>query len=126
VLTLERKNVEKLPDRTIEKISLILFDYDRSDLGAQNREILRQAARRLTTKSTLIVRGYTDALGDENYNQRLSERRADAVRGQLDGLLSGVPTRSEGVGESRLLFDNELPEGRFYCRTVQVLIETIQ
>ena len=126
VLTLERKNVEKLPGRTIEKISLILFDYDRSDLGARNRAILARAADRLTTKSTLIIRGYTDALGDEKYNQRLSERRAEAVRTQLDDLLDGAPMRSEGVGESRLLFDNALPEGRFYCRTVQILIETIE
>ncbi|MCB2205520.1 OmpA family protein [bacterium] len=125
VLTLQKKNVEKLPGRSIEKISLILFDYDRSDLGARNREILRNAADRLTTKSTMIIRGYTDALGDETYNQRLSERRAEAVRAQLDDMLGNAAMRSEGVGESKLLFDNALPEGRFYCRTVQILIETI-
>jgi hypothetical protein len=32
--------------------------------------------------------------------------------------------RHEGVGESTLLYPNDSPEGRFYCRTVQVLIET--
>ncbi|MBR9974056.1 MAG: PD40 domain-containing protein [Bacteroidetes bacterium] len=125
-LTLDRKNVEQLPDRTLEKISLILFDFDSFDIGVRNTEMLKRAARRLESTSTMIVRGYTDALGDDVYNQRLSERRAEAVRTQLQRLLPNAPTRSEGVGESTLLFDNALPEGRFYCRTVQILIETIK
>ena len=125
-LTLDRKNVEQLPDRTLEKISLILFDFDSFDLGARNTAMLERAAGRLEPSSTMIVRGYTDALGDDNYNLGLSQRRADAVRTQLQRLLPDAPTRSEGVGESTLLFDNALPEGRFYCRTVQILIETIK
>lgn len=125
-ITLEQKNVEQLPDRTLEKISLILFDFDRSDLGPRNRYILERASERLTTKSTLIVRGYTDALGEKRYNQRLSEKRARSVRKQLEHYLPSGSIRSEGVGESDLLFDNALPEGRFYCRTVLILIETIK
>jgi len=126
VLTLERKNVEQLPDRTLERISLILFDYDRAKLGGVNRHILRGAAERLSSRSTFIVRGYTDEIGDEEYNQELSERRAEAVHDLLKDLMPGAAIRSEGVGESQLLFDNALPEGRFYCRTVQILVETIK
>ncbi|MBN1448189.1 MAG: PD40 domain-containing protein [Bacteroidetes bacterium] len=126
VLTLERKNVEQLPDRTLEKISLILFDYDRSDLGGVNRYILRSAAERLSPRSTFIVRGYTDAMGEADYNQKLSERRAASVHDLLREFLPNAAIRSEGVGESQLLFDNTLPEGRFYCRTVQILVETIK
>lgn len=126
VLTLEKKNVEKLPGRTLEKISLILFDFDRFDLGERNTSILVQAAKRLRTQSTMIIRGYTDAMGEDDYNLGLSERRASAVREQLQREMPAGAIRSEGVGESILLFDNALPEGRFYCRTVQILIETIE
>lgn len=126
VLTLERKNVEKLPGRTLEKISLILFDFDRFELGRRNTAILEQASKRLNAQSTMIIRGYTDAMGDDNYNLRLSERRASAVREELQRKMPAGAVRSEGVGEADLLFDNTLPEGRFYCRTVQILIETIE
>lgn len=127
LLTLEKKNLEQLPDRTLEKISLILFHFDSFDLGERNASILERASERLrTNSSTMIVRGYTDAMGDDAYNLGLSEKRAEAVRVQLQRALPDAPVRSEGVGEATLLFDNVLPEGRFYCRTVQILIETIK
>ena len=65
-------------------------------------------------------------MGESDYNRKLSARRADAVRKRLTSAMPLTAIRSEGVGESRLLFDNALPEGRFYCRTVQILIETIK
>ncbi|MBR9977295.1 MAG: PD40 domain-containing protein [Bacteroidetes bacterium] len=126
LLTLDRQKVERLPGRTIEKISLILFDFDRADLGERNREILRNAAGRLHSQATMVIRGHTDAMGETAYNLRLSERRALAVKNELQGIVPEAATRAEGVGESVFLFDNTFPEGRFYCRTVQILIETIE
>ena len=64
--------------------------------------------------------GYTDRLGEEQHNQELSAQRALSTARAL-----GVPTSSaSGAGESQLLFDNNLPEGRFYSRTVNVTIKT--
>ncbi len=126
LITLERKQLEQLPDRTIEKISLILFDFDRSDLSEQNQQLLDHAATRLTERSTVLIRGYTDRLGEDAYNLALSQKRSVGVREAMLRRLPGQPLRSEGVGESSLLFDNDLPEGRFYCRTVQILVETIK
>ncbi|MFW5702255.1 MAG: OmpA family protein, partial [Bacteroidota bacterium] len=66
------------------------------------------------------IYGYTDRIGEEDVNKRISERRAQAVARRLR-----IPdAKVEGLGESDLLFDNELPEGRFYCRTVRIIIET--
>jgi outer membrane protein OmpA-like peptidoglycan-associated protein len=65
-------------------------------------------------------------MGEADYNQKLSERRAASVHDLLREFLPNAAIRSEGVGESQLLFDNTLPEGRFYCRTVQILVETIK
>jgi OmpA-OmpF porin, OOP family len=126
LVSLERKQLEQLPDRTIEKISLILFDFDRADVGEQNLQLLDQAASRLTEKSTVVIRGHTDRLGSDDYNLALSKRRAASVRDVLSRRLPATPMRSEGVGKANLLFDNDLPEGRFYCRTVQILVETIK
>ena len=126
MVTLERKQIEQLPDRTIERISLILFDFDRADIGTRNEQMLLATAPRLTEKSTILVRGYTDAIGNEEYNRALSQRRAAAVKEKLQTLVPGRSIRSEGLGESVLLFDNTYPEGRFYCRTVQILVETIK
>jgi outer membrane protein OmpA-like peptidoglycan-associated protein len=126
LVTLERKQLEQLPDRTIEKISLILFDFDRSDLGSQNLQLLDLAAERLTERSSVLIRGYTDRMGADDYNLALSQRRSSAVRDALSPRLQGRSIRAEGVGETSLLYDNDLPEGRFYCRTVQILVETIK
>ena len=123
-ITLEKKNIEKLPDRTIEKVSLILFDFDRTEIGERNRSILENAARKIQPQSKVILRGYTDASGEESYNLRLSEKRAESSSKALSENMRFINLRSEGVGEAVLLYPNDTPEGRFYCRTVQILIET--
>jgi outer membrane protein OmpA-like peptidoglycan-associated protein len=59
-------------------------------------------------------------MGDEDINKVISERRAKSVANRLrlrDAII-------KGVGEENLLYNNRLPEGRFYCRTVQITVET--
>lgn len=126
MITLEKKRAEDLPDRVREKISLILFDFDRALLSERNARLLDAAAGRMSAHSSVLVRGYTDALGDAAYNQGLSERRAASVRDALVPRAPSAALRSEGLGESQLLYDNSLPEGRFYCRTVQILVDTVK
>jgi outer membrane protein OmpA-like peptidoglycan-associated protein len=66
------------------------------------------------------VTGYSDRIGDAAHNRELSARRADEVLRALD-----IPRGySAGLGEDRRLFDNELPEGRTYSRTVLIRVET--
>ncbi len=125
ILTLERKQKEKLRDLVVEKLSLILFDFDKADLSERNLSLLRSAASRITPTSSVIIRGSTDALGSEEYNDELSLRRAEAVRNAFIAWRVPAPLRTEGWGERELLFPVDLPEGRFYCRTVVVLIEGI-
>jgi outer membrane protein OmpA-like peptidoglycan-associated protein len=75
---------------------------------------------RSNDKSQIYVRGYTDAMGDDDVNKRLSQRRAKSVADRLK-LKNAIV---EGIGEDLLLYSNDTPEGRFYCRTVQIIIET--
>ena len=85
---------------------LVFFDWDRADLTARAREIIAEAAensRRVQT-TRIEVAGHADRSGSPQYNQRLSQRRADAVAAEL---VSRGIARSEIVvtafGESRPL-----------------------
>ncbi len=72
------------------------------------------------------IRGHTDDVGEEGYNQQLSEARAKAV---YDYLLSrGIETsrlRYKGFGESKPISDNSIPEGRKQNRRTEFLITQI-
>ncbi len=119
-MTIEKKILEQIADKEIDKFSLILFAYDKSDLGIENQKIADFAKRRIQKNSTVNIVGYTDRSGDDKHNIDLSQRRANSTAKAL-----GVdPKLAKGMGELKLLYDNELPEGRFYCRTVNIEIVT--
>lgn len=119
-LTIDKKRLERIADKEFEYYSLILFDYGKSDLGKENRSVLDFVKSRVSEKSTVTITGYTDNIGDDETNLKLSEARAKSAAKRLN-----LPNAKVfGVGESELLYDNTLPEGRFYCRTVKITIET--
>ncbi|MBO1073184.1 OmpA family protein [Roseomonas marmotae] len=64
---------------------LVFFDWDRADLTARARQIIAEAAQAASrVQATRIeVSGHTDSSGSPQYNQRLSQRRADAVAAEL-------------------------------------------
>lgn len=126
----EQKKVDILKgakDSTLERYSLILFPFDRSDAGPINERIMREYVyNRVLPTSLVEVVGHTDVVGLYEHNQRLSERRATTVYNgimqQTKGKVGSIMKR--GVGEDEPLYNNSLPEGRFYNRTVQVIIKT--
>lgn len=119
-LTVDRKRLERIEDKEFEYYSLILFDFGTTNLELQHRNVVDLVKSRISQKAKVYIYGYSDKLGDEEINQRISTRRARAVARRLN--IPGAVV--EGKGESELLYDNDLPEGRFYCRTVQIIIET--
>ncbi len=117
--SLHRKESEQRADKTVDKYSLILFDFDRSDLSSQNKSIAEFVKSALTPQATVSIAGTTDQLGDAGYNRKLSLDRARATAAAL-----GVQTVNlSGEGESEM-YPNALPEGRFYNRTVVITVET--
>jgi outer membrane protein OmpA-like peptidoglycan-associated protein len=114
--------------RVQEKYALILFDFDKDTIDAQNREIVNRIVDRIKTLPTASVEivGHTDNIGKEAYNLKLSERRALAVYKLLTaayGENAGERIRHSGVGPNMPLFDNNSPEGRSFNRTVTITLE---
>ena len=119
-ITIDKKRLERKSDMQFEYYSLILFDFGKSTLGKEHKKVLSFVKNRVTDESTVVISGHTDSSGDENINKKISKKRAEAAAQRLR-----IPNaKVEGMGESELLFDNTYPEGRFYCRTVRINIET--
>jgi outer membrane protein OmpA-like peptidoglycan-associated protein len=71
---------------------LVFFDFDRSDITEDARKVITQAAdnvRKAGTTSRITLTGHADRAGAAQYNMRLSQRRADAVKAEL--VRMGVP-----------------------------------
>ncbi len=119
-ITIDRKRLEKRADREYEYYRLILFDYASSSLRNEHRKVLDLIKSRIKPNSNVKIKGYTDRIGKENVNLRIATQRATTVAKYLN--LKDVTV--VGIGESELIYDNNFPEGRFYCRTVTIDIET--
>ncbi|MBR9975052.1 MAG: OmpA family protein, partial [Bacteroidetes bacterium] len=118
-LTVQRKRSERLGDKEIDRYNLILFDFNSPLLGPRNERIADMIRPRIAPSATVTIAGYTDRIGETPVNQTLSEARAQTAAKAL-----GVaPERATGLGETNM-YTNDLPEGRFYCRTVTILVET--
>ena len=72
---------------------------------------------------TIVIEGHTDSQGKDDYNQGLSQRRADSVRAYLieHGIEAGR-LETKGYGESRPLVSNETEEGRIQNRRVELKV----
>jgi outer membrane protein OmpA-like peptidoglycan-associated protein len=119
-VSLKDKKSSNENDKEIDIYNLILFDYDKQSLNPENMQVVKYINSNLKNNSVVRVEGYTDRVGDENYNLELSKGRAKGVAKNL----KASSVTDEGFGKSSLLYDNSLPEGRFYCRTVRVIVET--
>jgi OOP family OmpA-OmpF porin len=101
------------------------FDFDKSTIKPEGRQILDQVASQVNTLNleTLIATGHTDSIGTEQYNQGLSERRANSVKSYL--IDKGVPADriyAEGKGETQPVATNKTREGRAQNRRVEIEI----
>jgi len=109
----------------IVSMSDILFETGQYKLKAGAREALAKIAGVLLTYPglTLEVDGFTDNVGAEETNQRLSEKRAEAVRDFL--VQQGVPGNSitaQGLGEASPVAANDTPVGRQLNRRVELVL----
>ena len=99
------------------------FDFDKSDIRPGDAVILDEVADQLKASpaTTVYVDGYCDAIGSEEYNVSLSQRRSASVVSYLAG--KGVPASGmipRGFGKTNFVATNDTPEGRAQNRRVEI------
>jgi OOP family OmpA-OmpF porin len=107
------------------------FDFDKATLKPAGKEALNDLADKIRGRgaevNSIEVVGNTDSIGTEEYNQGLSERRAQAVvdfmiqEGVNPSLIS-----AKGLGETNPIASNATAEGRAQNRRVEVTVEAVE
>jgi OOP family OmpA-OmpF porin len=101
------------------------FDFDKATLRPEAIAILNDAAALLKTTDRVVVEvaGHTDSQGSEDYNQGLSERRANAVKDYLTGQgITASRLSARGYGENQPVASNDTEEGRQDNRRVELIV----
>jgi outer membrane protein OmpA-like peptidoglycan-associated protein/opacity protein-like surface antigen len=101
------------------------FDFDKYNIRPDAVPILEQACSILKQESSIdvIAKGFTDSIGSDAYNLRLSERRANAVRDWL--IKCGISAKrltAKGFGEADPVASNATAEGRAQNRRTELVV----
>ena len=98
------------------------FDFDSAELKPGMEAALTDLADKIKASAgheTLTIVGHTDSIGSEEYNQGLSERRAQSAAAFLEA--QGIDNIStSGMGETQPIADNGTKEGRAMNRRIEV------
>ncbi|MGE4441778.1 MAG: OmpA family protein [Desulfomicrobium sp.] len=106
------------------------FDFDKSDIKPQYHQELADFAAYMKQQQSFTVveiAGHTDSKGADDYNQKLSERRAKAVRDYLvtNFGLDGSLFSAVGYGESKPVASNDTEEGRAENRRMEAELKGV-
>jgi len=115
-IDVDKEEIEKLKD-TEEKITKLLadnpiyFKMNSATIKDESREELNriiEALKKISTKTVVIIKGYTDAVGEASINKKLSQKRADSIMFYLKkGGLESLNMRAIGYGEEQpIVVDN--------------------
>jgi len=101
----------------------LLFDFNRSAMQAASDPLLQQIHSLLTkdTRLQLVIQGHTDDVGNDAYNQKLSEARAHAVVTWLrQHGIAATRLSAKGYGRTKPVADNHTDVGRAKNRRVEI------
>ena len=124
---------QELAARVVDRLTIhVNFDFDKSNVKKADDTELQKAIDfvRKYPGAKVELAGYTDGIGTEQYNQKLSERRAEAVKQYLinEGAVDKAKITARGYGKSNPVAPNKTkngkdnPEGRAENRRVEILI----
>jgi len=125
-----QRQIEELQARVTDRglvltLGDVLFESGRADLKTGTAGNLNKLVFFLNKHPdrSVAIEGYTDSVGSEDYNQALSQRRADSVRSYLvrQGIGSGRLTAS-GMGMNDPVAGNDSASGRQQNRRVEVIV----
>ena len=129
-LATEVKDIRGIVTRSDDKgivftMQDVLFEFDSATLKPGGERALQQIAEALTSypQASIVVEGYTDAVGDDTYNRQLSQNRAEAVRSAL--IRTGVSESkitARGLGEQFPVASNDTDAGRQHNRRVEIVV----
>jgi outer membrane protein OmpA-like peptidoglycan-associated protein len=103
----------------------VLFDFNKYTLKPEARERLARISGIVLAYPDLKLEidGYTDSIGSDEYNQTLSDKRAEAVRDYLTGAgVSGGNVAARGLGKADPVADNSTAAGRQLNRRVEMIV----
>ena len=103
----------------------IYFNFNKADVKPAMQLQLTKIAQALKTvpDQTLLIEGHTDSIGSNEYNQSLSESRAQSVQQiLLDGGIAAERMEIKGYGESKPIADNDTPSGQAQNRRVEIVL----
>jgi len=109
----------------IVNMSDVLFDFNKFTLKPEAREKLAKVSGILLAYPGLKVQveGYTDSIGSDEYNQKLSEERADGVRDYLvQQSVADANVTAQGYGKTHPVADNSTNDGRAQNRRVELVV----
>jgi outer membrane protein OmpA-like peptidoglycan-associated protein len=109
----------------IVNMSDVLFDFNKYTLKPEAREKLAKVSGILLAYPNLKlqVEGYTDNIGSDEYNQKLSEQRADSVRVYLvSQSVTDSNVSAKGLGKNDPIADNSTDKGRAQNRRVELVV----
>ncbi|MEJ5284332.1 MAG: OmpA family protein [Brevinematales bacterium] len=127
------KAVEVLPDIKLEDLDVgesiivpnIYFEFNQAYLRRESLSTLDKIVEKLkkNPKIKLEIQGHTDNIGSKEYNQKLSEKRANVVMEYLiKNGISPERLRAKGFGETKPIAPNSTEEGRSKNRRTEFLI----
>jgi len=121
------KQQVKATPQVIDKMTLqVFFDFNKDTLTEADLKELPKAVNFVKKYPGAKIRldGYTDNIGTDEYNMKLSERRATAVMNYLikEAGVDSSKITAVGHGEADPVADNKTPEGRAKNRRVEISI----
>jgi outer membrane protein OmpA-like peptidoglycan-associated protein len=121
----KKYNLVVVTEKKIELKQTVYFDFNKATIRPVSFALLDDVAQAMkdNPKIAVEVQGHTDSVGDDNYNLKLSQKRAESVRAYL--IKKGVDAARmtpKGYGENVPIADNRTKEGRDQNRRVEFVI----
>ncbi len=106
----------------------VIYEFNESkSIAIYEKYLTEIVTPKIPIGGTVIIKGYTDIIGEESYNQNLSLARANDVKSIIEKSLAKMGRKDvkfeiQGIGEdeTKSPFENKYPEERFYNRTVVI------